>query len=284
MATATPSLLRRLSKEPLLHFLLLGALLFAVYGLMSGPSGSARDEILITAGRIENLAAIYEKTWQRAPTRKELQGLVNDFLREEVTYREGLAMGLDQDDTIIRRRMRQKFEFIVDGQAEAFEPTEEDLQVYLEQQVDDFRLEPRYTFQQVYLNPNNYGTNVVAKSKDIIQQASEPGADLSLLGNRSMLQSAVKDRSASDVDRLFGRGFAAALAEQPIGQWCGPLSSGYGLHVVMIDTVTPGRIPALEEVRKTVHREWLNQERTKLRETFYDALQSKYTVTIEWPE
>ena len=133
-------------REPLFHFLVLGAALFAVFSVTSDRDQPGEGEIVVSAGKIEHLTALFARTWQRPPTRQELEGLINDYVREEAAYRRGMAMGLDQDDTIIRRRIRQKLDFIADDLASLAEPTEEELAAYLAEHPEDFRVDPSITF------------------------------------------------------------------------------------------------------------------------------------------
>ena len=130
----------RLLREPLLHFLILGAALFAIHGYVSSDTETpAGDAIVVSGGKIEHLAALFTRTWQRPPSRTELEGLVNDFIREEAAYREGTEIGLDRNDTIIRRRIRQKLEFLTKDIADQQEPSDEELQTYLDEHADKFR-------------------------------------------------------------------------------------------------------------------------------------------------
>ena len=144
-------------REPLLHFVVLGAALFGLDALMSERTVQAGSgEIVITQGRIESLVALFAKTWQRPPTPDELLGLVDDHVLEQALYREGMALGLDRDDTIVRRRLRQKMEFVVDDIIEQAAPTEAELEKWLAHHADSFALPDRYSFRHVYLNADRH--------------------------------------------------------------------------------------------------------------------------------
>ena len=134
--------MKRWLREPLLHFLAIGAVLWAASSLLEEPAGPSDDELVVSEGRIEQLVAVFLKTRQRLPTRSELDALIEDWIREELAYREGTAMGLDRDDTIVRRRVRQKLEFFVEGLTDQIDPEDEDLQEYLAEHADAFRSEP----------------------------------------------------------------------------------------------------------------------------------------------
>ena len=132
----------KLLREPLLHFVLLGAAIFAAHSLLANHSVDRPAEIIVTQGKLENLVIGFTRTWQRPPTDEELQGLIRDYVREEAAYRKALAMGLDRDDTIVRRRLRQKLEFISDDLVAQTEPTDANLQAFLAAHPEDFRKEP----------------------------------------------------------------------------------------------------------------------------------------------
>jgi len=275
--------MKRILREPLLHFLLMGAGLFIAYGLISDPGSSSPEKIVVTVGRVEHLAAGFAKTWQRPPTDEELKGLVDDWVREEIATREAITMGLDQDDTIIRRRLRQKLEFVSDDIAAQMEATDADLETYLRAHPESFRVEPRFTFSQVYLDPAKHGDNLDRDTAQVLEQLRQAGdnADSSALGDSLLLEHTFQSEPASEVGKQFGEEFATKLGELTPGQWQGPIESGYGVHLVFVRERTEGRLPALEEVRDVVHREWANAQRLEGNEKFYQELLKRYTVTIE---
>jgi hypothetical protein len=278
-------LMKNLLREPLLHFLLLGALIFAAFKFISSET-SQPGKILITQGRIESLETAFSRTWRRPPSTSELEGLIRDYIREEVFAREAIALGLDKDDTIIRRRLRQKLEFVSEDVAAQAEPTDEQLRSYLKEHRDAFRGDRRFTFSQVYLDPQRRGANLTADTAQMLAQLQPAGskADISALGDSLMLDDEFKAVPASEVAKQFGEKFAAKLGELPTGQWQGPIESGFGVHLVLINERTEGRVPELEDVRAVVHREWANARRMEANEKFYQTLLRRYTVTIERPQ
>ena len=183
--------LKSMLKEPLLHFLLLGAVIFVVYSLISRNEGSGEPgEIVVTQGQVEHLAATFAKAWQRPPSDQELTGLVRDWVREEVYVREALAMGLDQDDEIIRRRLRQKLEFISEDISAHGDPTDADLNAYMQAHPESYRVEPRVTFRQVYLDPSKHGASLARDVTRLLAELNHRGskADVSTLGDPFMLE------------------------------------------------------------------------------------------------
>ncbi len=278
--------MKRLLREPLFHFLILGALIFAVFKFTSRGEASEPGTIVVTQGQIESLVTGFTRTWQRPPTQTELDGLINEFVREEVCAREAIALGLDKDDTIIRRRLRQKLEFISESVATQAVPTEEQLRKYFEAHADKFRGEHRFTFTQVYLDPQRHGANLSRKTALMLAQLHQAGSKgaVSLLGDSRLLEPTFAELPTSEVSKQFGEKFAAKLGELPVGQWQGPIESGYGVHLVFINSRIEGRLPALAEVRDAVQREWANTQRLETNEKVYQALLKRYRVTIEQPQ
>ena len=166
--------MKRIFKEPLLHFLLLGAAIFVIYGLVSKGSSGEPGRIVITQGQLASMLESFTATRQRTPTQEEWEGLIRARVREEVYYREALALGLDKDDIVIRRRLQQKIEFVSDDVAAQAAPTDAELNAYLQAHPDAFRVEPQFTFRQVYLNPEKHGAEPCARRR-ATARAVEPG-------------------------------------------------------------------------------------------------------------
>ncbi len=286
MSVPLSSMPRSLLREPLVHFLLLGAALFLVDAWLRPLAPSAQGgEIVVSEARIRSLAQNFRRTWQRPPTRAELDGLIQDFVREEVLYREALALGLDRDDTIVRRRLRQKMEFVSDEAAALVKPTDEELAAYLAAHAEAFRVEPRATFTQVFLDPRRRAKTLEADAKRLLAELN--GGDSAAPAKRSdgllLLEPRYENASQSELAKLFGAEFAAALFEQKTGSWVGPIPSGYGVHLVRVERMTPGGVAALEDVRPLVEREWANAKRKELSEAFYARLREKHKVTVKMP-
>jgi hypothetical protein len=274
--------LYRWLREPLLHFLLLGVLLFAVFEWLGGDRGPMSNRITVTTAQVQQLVAFFTRTWQRPPTEAELKGLVDEYVREEIAYREAVAMGLDRDDTVIRQRMRQKLEFLAEDAASATPPTVAELQAYLDGHPDSFRLEPQASFRQVFVDASR-GGDAAVRARELLQQLTRagPDADIAELGDPIMLDPELPLAAQSDIARVFGSEFAASVVALEPGAWQGPVASGYGLHLVLVRERVAGRVPALEEVRPLVERELLNQRRREQLAAMYDELLQKYSVTIE---
>ncbi|MEP6669338.1 MAG: peptidylprolyl isomerase [Chthoniobacter sp.] len=278
--------MKRILREPLLHFLLLGAVIFAAYGMVSKRGNSEPGKIVISEGQVAAMAEGFARTWRRPPTREEIDGLIRDRVQEEVYSREAVALGLDKDDTIIRRRLRQKMEFLTDDVAALAEPTDDDLGAYLQAHADTFRTQRCFTFRHVYLNPERHGENLARDAGKLLAQMQQSGAqaDVSELGDSFLLEHTFQSLQASETVKQFGEKFAARLGELPTGRWEGPIESGYGVHLVYVGERQEGRVPALAEVRDAVRREWANTRRLEMNEKFYRELLKRYDVAIERPQ
>lgn len=275
----------RLLREPLLHFLLLGIGLFFVYAWVGGPSGGDGERFVITQGRVEQLAAGFARMYQRAPDPAELDGLIEDAIREEIYYREAKALALDQDDTIVRRRLRQKLEFVSEDVASVPEPDDAQLQAYLEGHPETFRTSRRYSMSHVYLNPQRHGPGLGDTTRRLLADLKSAGRDAEPAGRGDafLLDHRFDDIAAEELARLFGAGFETRLRALPVGEWQGPVPSGYGLHLVFLRERDDGRASSLAAVRGAVRDEWIREQRLQANERFYAGLRKRYSVTVERP-
>lgn len=277
------SVLSKVIREPLVHFVLIGAAVFGFYALMAGDGQEdVRDRIVVTGGRVEQLAKVFERTWQRPPTPEELRGLIDAFVKEEVYYREALKLGLDRDDTLIRRRMQQKLEFLTEPNDEALQADDATLQTYLDANRATFRVEPKIAFDQVFLNPDKPGEAAPVRARKSLEvlKASEPGDVPADVGDPTLLQGSMKLSPLSLVARNFGDSLAAKLTDLPENEWAGPIESPYGLHLVRVIARVDGYDPALAEIRDVVKQKWRADKRDAFQDQAYDQLLSKYDVVL----
>ncbi len=277
--------LKKLAREPLLHFFLLGVAIFVAYSLVSNHASGEPGKIVVTQGQLASMLDSFAQTRQRPPTQEEWEGLIRDRVRQEVFYREALALGLDKDDLIIRRRLQQKLEFVSDDVAAQAKPTDDELRAYLQAHSDSFRVDPRFTFRQVFLNPEKHGKNLASDAMQLVEQLNQAGSgtDINSLGDSILLDNHYDALPVTEVGRLFGDKFATALGGLPLGQWQGPMESAYGAHLVFVSEHMGGRVPALAEVHDAVRREWDEAHRREANNKFYAELLKHYTVTIEKP-
>jgi len=268
-------------REPLLHFLVIGAALFALYRLVAGEGDRPR-EIVVSEAQVEALAENFARTWMRPPTAAEIHGLVDDYVREEVYYREAIAIGLDRDDTVIRRRLRQKMEFVSDDIAAAREPTDAELAAYLRSNAGRFVDPPSLSFTQVFFSSDRGGEAArAAAERTLAELGTAPAGKNAPPGDSSLLPREMFAATPRDVANVFGEAFAADIEDAPVERWIGPLESPFGLHLVRLSARVAGRLPPLTEIRTVVLREWQASQQDAVNEAFYQGLRRKYDVRVE---
>jgi hypothetical protein len=267
----------RLVREPLLHFAVFGGLIFLLYAAVAVPRPEPTDAIVIGPERIEQLKSRYRSVWRRPPTDDELRTMIDNFVREEIYYREALALGLDRNDTVIRQRLRQKMEFLTDTGADLLVPTKGELEAYLRANEKSFRNEPRIAFEHIYLGEKP-SAETIERSLNALQ--SDPAIDLAALGERTLLPARLGLSPPDAIDGVFGNDFFERLETIPPGVWSGPVASGYGVHLVRILKTSPGSTPSLDEVRDAVLRDWRAAKALELRELHYAKLRQRYTVEV----
>ena len=265
---------RVLLREPLLHFLVIGLALFLLYGQVS-PGDSDSRRITVSQSQVDDMVRQYQSTWNRQPSSAELNGLIETYVRDEITYREGLSMGLDKDDAVIKRRVRQKYDLIAEEE-ERSAPSDADLLAYLKAHPADFVRPALVSFDQVFFDPANSSPEAVAVAKAALTTGTDPAA----LGQPTMLPRQVANSSLDLVARDFGDGFAKQVGVAPVGNWVGPLASGYGVHLVRVSARAAPSLPPLDRVRAAVAREWENDRRTRSRDADYRKLRAEYDVII----
>jgi parvulin-like peptidyl-prolyl isomerase len=273
-------MIARLLREPLLHFVFLAGLIFVAYSLSAGR-GETENAIVVSPAKIEQMTSIFARTWQRPPTGDELKGLIDDYVKEEIYVREAMRLGIDQDDTVIRRRLRMKMEFLNEAEAEAVPATDADLSAYLAAHPDRFREAPRVAFEQVYLDAQKRGTAAEADAAALLKSLKKDASLASEAGDPTLLPLSMPLTDMQGVAQQFGDDFAAAVAALPVGDWQGPIQSAFGLHLVKVTDRAAGRLPELARIRPQVEREWVNERRETLARQKLDELLKSYKVTIE---
>jgi parvulin-like peptidyl-prolyl isomerase len=280
--------LRRFLREPLLHFLLAGTVLFGLYNFtQSGrPALAPSREIRLSLDDLAQLAVLFESQWRRPPTPQDLQRMVENKIQQEILYREALAMGLDKDDEIVKRRMAQKMQFLAEDVATAREPTTDELKTWFEQNEGKFALPSRFSFRHLYFSPDRRGAQARDDAAKALAQLAGQPEDAPLaasLADPFMFQDYYRDRAPDYVGKEFGPPFARALEQLPTGSWQGPVQSGFGWHLVFVDTVIPGRIPAFEEIEPDVKTAWLAEQKALAWEKAYKEMRAKYAVLLPAP-
>jgi hypothetical protein len=278
--------LKRWLQEPLLHFVLIGAALFALFYQVADPESVADNRIVISEADIDRLITLYERKLQRLPTPQELNGLVEAQVREEVLYREALAMGLDQDDTIVRRRMAQKVEFMFNDLVDAADPTDEELEQFLRDHSDKFMESARTSFTHIYLNADKRDQTAEADAQQLLEtlNSNQGVINPAATGDNFMFGYTFENQSDHQVSRIFGNDFTQSLANLKANTWQGPVVSGYGLHLVYITERKQAWLPPLSDIRDTVLFELLAERRKSANMQFYETLRERYDIIVEMPE
>lgn len=273
-------MIRRLLREPLLHFALLGAAIFGAYRLIA-PQVSDASEIVITADRIASISAQFSASHGgRPPHEDELRAAIDAYVRDEMLYREGLALGLDRDDPVVRNRIRQKAE-ILSEDALTSVPSDRDLEAYLAAHQVEFDLPARVSFQQIYIDPGRHAREDLSMVVTSVRQALTLGREPGTLGDRTLLPATMTEALPGDVEAAFGNDFARQLAAIDGDGWQGPLMTSYGLHLVRITHRGESTRATLADARDVVTREWSRAHTAKLKEQFYRMLARRYTVRVE---
>ncbi|MBY6212499.1 peptidylprolyl isomerase [Microbulbifer agarilyticus] len=265
-------------KDPSVQFALIGALLFGVSSIFQSGSFASKEEIVISEARIRNISSIFERGWQRPPSDQELQRLIDEYVREEVLYREALNMGLDQNDAVIRRRLRTKMEFLAKDLVDAIEPSEQILQQFHQKNLQEYTSPAQYSFEQIFLDSDKRAE--VAEDARIVLTRLTAGRDPRKLGDRSLLDYRFESVTPDRIDRVFGSDFSLQLVDLPTSEWTGPLTSAYGEHLVRITELVPEVQPAFTEIRDQILSDWQEAERKDVLHVQYQTLRDKYTVSI----
>ena len=281
------AILKRALREPLVHFLLIGLVLFVVYAFVNrGQSGNVNHQIVISLDDVRQLDISFVSQWHRQPTQEEFTGLIEGFIRQEILYRDGLAMGLDKDDTIVKRRMAQKMEFLSEDVASAHEPSTQELKDWYAKNSQKFALPDRATFRHLFFSFDRRGQRAqsdaaIALEKIAAKPEDSPAAVA--LADPFMFQDYYGDRGPEQLAKEFGPTFALGLFRLKPGSWQGPIESGYGWHLVWIESIVPGRIPAFEEVEPDVKTAWLADQKVIAWHQAYAAMRAKYEVIVPRP-
>jgi hypothetical protein len=273
-------------KEPLLHFLIGGVLLFGAYAWLHrgvrGKTEVGSRTVRVTGNEVVWLRETWSRQWQREPTVEEMRGLVTDLLREELLAREAQAMGLGENDTIVRRRLAQKLTFLIEDTSRLMEPTESDLRKFFEAHPERFRNDARISFTQIYFSRERR-TDATADAKAVLDELSREDAnsDTSKLGDRLLIAAEFRDSDWQAVTGAFGSDFAEALFALHPGKWSGPIVSGYGLHLVRVSELKPAKQPNFADVRAQVLERWREQRRLDENEKYFAALLKKYEIVVD---
>lgn len=271
----------KLFREPLLHFLLAGALLFGAYMWINrGDAGGEGDlTIQVTEREIAWLTESWSRQWQKPPSPAELQGLMVDYLREELLAREAQALGLDREDVIVRRRLAQKMNFILEDTARLAEPTDAELRAVYESDRARFDAPAQIGFVTVYFSTARRGERAADDArKALTRLTSTADADPRTLGDGSLLPEAMTDADQQVIASVYGSGFAEAVMALEPGTWQGPIESAFGLHLVRITERREGQAQPFAEIRDRLAEEWRRRSEEAAKETYFRELLGRYEI------
>ena len=274
-------ILQRLLREPLLHFAAIGGLIFLFFAATGDAQESPRDVIVVTPERIHQLSEEYRAVWKRPPAADEMDALIEEHIRDEVYYREALALDLDRNDAVVRRRLRQKLEFLTDTGSFLQSPAEGELETYFAARESAYRSAPYLAFEQIYLGQSP-GPERIAQALNALR--ANPPVDPAAWGEHTLLPAELGLSPPVATDSVFGQGFFARLMDLPSGDWAGPVASSYGVHLVRVLEALPARTPALDEVRDAVLGDWRAAKALTSREEDYARRRAHYTVEIRGDE
>ena len=278
MKAFTSSLAAKLYKEPLLHFLFAGGLLFLAYFWIHREDGKQDPQrIEITENQVKQIELDWWARWQRAPTAEELQAGIEDQLRQEILYREALQLGLDKDDAIVKRRLAQKMEFLAEKLAALREPGPGELRTWFKKNEALYTSPSLVSFRHIYFSPDQRGPDTEAEARQFLASV---GGQESSGGDRFMFQSSYDEQTRDQVARIFGNKFADQLFKLELGGWRGPVESGLGWHLVWVDSIQAGQLPEFDAVSDQVKADWLAEERSAMKRIEFEALKTRYRIII----
>jgi hypothetical protein len=265
--------------------LILGLGIYAGYAWLNpGEAPESDQTIVVGAGERAWMRTSFEKRWKRPPTPNELEGLTKEYIRETAFYREALAMGLDKDDTIVRRRLAQKLEFLVQDLIDVKPATDEELEAYFDEHRADYRQPDLITFTHAFVDPDKWSNQTESHAATVLEgleQADDPTSGAKELGDPFMLQLYYPERTEAEISKLFGGGFARSVGDLSLGAWQDPVLSGYGVHLVYVHAKETFPDPAFANVRDRVAEDWMEAKREELNDEYRERLLEKYTVVIE---
>ncbi|TDJ26063.1 MAG: hypothetical protein E2O60_01275 [Gammaproteobacteria bacterium] len=276
------SRMQTLLREPLLHFLLIGAVLFFVFGQVGDPV-EVDNRIVVSQADLDILANDWLRRTGRPPSPQQVEQQLRQYIREQVLSREAVNLGLDRDDVIIRRRLAQKMQFLFDDLGQVPDPTEAELIAFMSQHVERFTLPGTLSFRHIFLDPDSRGEAIQEQAQQMLSRLQESSAavDTSELGDQTLLPDQLGNETRQQVSNLFGDQFAERVYALPVNRWSGPVISGYGLHLVYVHARTAPRVQPLAEVRESVIRQWRTAKQQELNDLFYQGIQQRYEIILD---
>jgi peptidyl-prolyl cis-trans isomerase C len=280
--------LKQLVREPLIHFLLVGAGIYAVYGFLASNENTEYERtVTISVGDIQTIADQWTRVWSRPPTEEELATAIRSHVRVQILYREALAMGLDDGDSVIERRLAQKIEVLARSLITPAEPTDEILQTWLADNPEQFREPDLYTITHIFFDPDKREETTLGDAQtalDKLKELNEVPPDFADYGDRFMLQNHYPERTELELRKLFGSGFVEKTVDLQPGEWYGPVLSGYGVHLVLVNDVILAPQPSYDDIKLEIKELWMGEQIDEMSDRFLYELVSRYEVDVEKTE
>ena len=273
----------KLIREPLLHFLVIGAALFFLFSQVGGPEIETDNRIVITQADLDRLADVWLRRTGRPPSSQDRERQLDHFIRDQVLYREALVMGLDKDDVIVRRRLSQKMEYLFKNLGSIVEPDEVELNSFLAENASNFTIPAKISFRHIYLNPDSRGQGIYVSARKLLTQLQDPAGvtDVVSKSDRTLLAYDYSEKRENEIAALFGDAFSKQVFSLPAGSWQGPIDSVYGVHLVYIKSHNMPRLPQLSEIRERVSSEWKAEKQRKTGDVFYQSLLQRYEIVLD---
>ena len=271
-------------KEPIIHFLLIGALLYVSYQSFNNYLNRDKNVITVSKEEIQMLYQSWEMRWNRSPTPEEKEGLLKQSIRDKVLYRTALEMGLEKEDMVIQRRMVQKIEYLGADIIQPPQPNEAELVAYFEEHKDEYKLPELITMTHLFYDPDKRGDATLddaSKALARLNAQNDPDSNLSAFGDAFMLANYFPNKTEMEIRKLFGSGFTESVFELETAKWHGPVLSGYGTHLVFVHNHEINEMPEYTDVRDLVRVDWMAMKKAELEQQYIDGLVARYEVVIE---
>lgn len=269
---------KKILRYPVLLFVVIGALLYVFYSEVTRVLENNEKQIIVSANEVDLLKVSFEKTWNRPPTDSELKARVDNYIMDEVFFREAISMGLDKKDPAVKRRLRQIIEMMLDNYTTVY-PVQSQLEKYLSENPEKFRLPSTISFEHIYFKEDE---KEVAENQ-LKRLSAGKQLESGINGELLMVPSDFSDNTKGEIERIFGKAFTSELFTMEVGNWDGPIESAYGWHLIKIDQITGGIVPALTDIRAVVEREWMVVERKKMKSEQYEQMKSYYNISVTYP-
>ena len=272
-------------RQPLLHFVVLAVAAYLIYAWLGKPGTGEDNVIRVTAADVSRFDAAWRARWGRPPTEEELTGIVTQYVREVALYKHAVAMGLDENDMVVRRTLAQKLQSMTQNLLELnLAPTEEDLQAYFEANIESYQPPDLLTFTQIFVDPDRRGDDTVPDAKAMLADLNArdfAAEEVDDMGDPFLLQRYYPEKSQLDISKQFGQGFTESIFELEVGVWHGPVLSGYGVHLVYVHDRQQSPKPSLDDVRDFVQRDWIDEQRREIQERFVAGVVASYDVVLD---